>query len=88
MFISVDKNWKLIPKKFDISTLKAYDKVLVRDDNNSTWINTFFGFYDNTTNKKYPFVAGSVNWSQCIPYEGNQHLLGTNNDCDEYYKNW
>lgn len=80
--------WEIIPNKFDISTLKAYDKVLVRDDNNSTWINTFFGFYDNTTNKKYPFVAGSVNWSQCIPYEGNQHLLGTNNDCDEYYKNW
>ena len=80
--------WEIIPNKFDISTLKAYDKVLVRDDNNSAWINTFFGFYDNTTNKKYPFVAGSVNWSQCIPYEGNQHLLGTCDYCDEYYKNW
>lgn len=20
--------------------------------------------------------------------EGNEHLLGTRNDCDEYYKNW
>lgn len=75
-------------EKFDISTLKAYDKVLVRDDNNSAWINTFFGFYDTVTNKKYPFIAGGVNWTQCIPYEVNKHLLGTNNDCDEYYKNW
>lgn len=24
----------------------------------------------------------------CIPYEGNEHLLGTKEDCDEFYKNW
>ena len=80
--------WEIIPNKFDISTLKAYDKVLVRDDNNSAWINTFFGFYDTVTNKKYPFIAGSVNWAQCIPYESNEHLLGTCDECNEYYKNW
>ena len=88
MFICEDENWKLVPNKFDISTLKAYDKVLVRDDNNSAWVNTFFGFYDTVTNKKYPFIAGSVNWAQCIPYEGNEHLLGTCDECNEYYKNW
>lgn len=88
LFIKFQDEWELVPNKFDISTLKAYDKVLVRDDNNSAWINTFFGFCDTTINKKYPFIAGTVNWSQCIPYEGNEHLLGTNNDCDEYYKNW
>ena len=80
--------WEIVPNKFDISTLKAYDKVLVRDDNNSAWINAFFGLCDTTTNKKYPFIASAVNWSQCIPYEGNQHLLGTCDECDEYYKNW
>ena len=85
-FKYVDDEYELVPNKFDISTLKAYDKVLVRDDNNSVWVNTFFGFYDTVTNKKYPFIAGSVNWAQCIPYEGNEYLLGTNNDCDEYYK--
>ncbi len=88
LFIKFQDEWELVPNKFDISTLKAYDKVLVRDDNNSAWINTFFGFYDTVTNKKYPFIAGSVNWAQCIPYESNEYLLGTNNDCDEYYKNW
>ena len=91
-FKYVDDEYELVPNKFDISTLKPYDKVLVRDDNNSAWINTFFGFCDTVTdivtNKKYPFIAGSVNWAQCIPYEGNEHLLGKCDDCDEYYKNW
>ena len=27
-------------------------------------------------------------WKQCIPYEGNEHLLGTTDDCDDFYKNW
>lgn len=88
LFIKFQDEWELAPNKFDISTLKAYDKVLVRDDNNSAWINTFFGFYDTVTTKKYPFIAGSVNWVQCIPYEGNERLLGKCDDCDEYYKNW
>ena len=79
--------WENIPNKFDISTLKAYDKVLVRDCNDLIWVNALFGFYD-TSNEKYPFVASVSKWAQCIPYEGNQHLLGTCDDCDEYYKNW
>lgn len=76
------------PSKFDITTLKPFDKVLVRDDNTSMWTNAFYGFYDTVTTKKYPFVANACNWTQCIPYEGNEHLLGTDDDCDEYYKNW
>ena len=68
--------------------LKPFDKVLVRDNNNSPWINAFFGFYDTVRNKKYPFLASAVHWAQCIPYEGNEHLLGTCDDCDEFYKNW
>ena len=79
--------WEIVPNKFDISTLKAYDKVLVRDCNDLIWVNALFGFYD-TSNEKYPFVASVSKWAQCIPYAGNEHLLGTNNDCDEYYKNW
>lgn len=88
ILICEDEDWKLVPNKFDISTLKPFDTVLVRDDNNSAWINTFFGFYDTVTNKKYPFIAGGINWAQCIPYEGNEHLLGTCDECIEYFKNW
>ena len=44
--IEEQDNWELVPNKFDITTLKPFDKVLVRDNNNSIWVNAFFGFYD------------------------------------------
>ena len=31
---------------------------------------------------------GGSYYYQCIPYEGNEYLLDTTNDCDNYYKNW
>lgn len=29
---------------------------------------------------------GYNKYKQCIPYEGNEHLLGTTDGCDDYYK--
>ena len=43
----------------------------------------FGGTYNN---KSYITTYGVT--QQCIPYEGNQHLLGKTDDCDEYYKTW
>ena len=71
--------------KFDITTLKPFDKVLVR--NVGVWEPAFWGYYS----KKYvyPFVvAGGNTFAQCVPYEENKHLLGTTNDCDDYFKTW
>ena len=86
-------DWELvpnkgIPNKFDITTLKPFDKVLVRDGNDEVWVNAFFGFRDTVTYKTCTFITGNENWCQCIPYEGNEHLLGTTDDCDEYFKIW
>lgn len=72
--------------KFDITTLKPFDKVLVRDNNEQFWTCDWFSFHD--TKQVYPFACVGHYVSQCIPYEENQHLLGTTNDCEEYYKNW
>ena len=83
-----EDNFELIPDKYDINTLKPFDKVLVRDGNDEAWVNAFFGFCDPETYKKCIFVTGNENWCQCIPYEGNEHLLGKTDDCDEYFKNW
>lgn len=83
-----EDNFELIPDKYDINTLKPFDKVLVRDGNDEVWVNAFFGFCDPVTYKKCIFVTGNENWCQCIPYEGNEHLLGTTNDCDEHFKTW
>ena len=35
-----------------------------------------------------PFINGTV-YYQCIPYnEETKHLIGTTEDCPEYYKWW
>lgn len=82
--ISEDKNWKLTPNKFDITTLKHFDKVIARDCNEDKWNIDFFGYYrDNGTYQCMTFTK-----NQCIPYKGNEHLLGKTDDCDEYYKTW
>lgn len=74
-----------IPYKFDISTLKPFEsRVLVRSDKSVIWKPAIYGIYKDSL---YWMVGGSA-WIQCIPYEGNEHLIGTTNDCDEFYKTW
>ena len=82
-------DWELVPNKFDITTLKPFEsRVLVRDNVDEIWFTCFFGGLNNN-NEDYPYmVIGCESWKYCIPYEGNEHLLNTNKDCDEYYKNW
>lgn len=56
-------------------SFKPFDKVLVRYGN-GIWGATFFSRYNNKSACVYVGVD-SINWEQCIPYEGNEHLLGT-----------
>lgn len=80
---STDEKY-VLENKFNITTLKPFDKVLVRGDTGQKWTHDFFGFMDK--DKGYPFVCVGHYVIQCIPYEGNEHLLGTTDDCDEYFK--
>ena len=80
-------NWELVPNKFDITTLKPFDKVLVRNTNKDYWRINMFG-YISKGDKQYFMCTANSGFYQCIPYEGNEHLLGTSNNCDKYYKNW
>lgn len=59
-------------------SFKPFDKVLVRYGN-GIWGATFFSRYDNKSAWAYVGVD-CINWEQCIPYEGNEYLLGTNNN--------
>lgn len=72
--------------KFDITTLKPFDKVLVRDNNAQKWTADLFSLFDKSLICPYSCVGHYTN--QCIPYKGNEHLLGTTNDCNDFYKNW
>lgn len=79
-------NYELAPNKFDISTLKAFDKVLVRDTKEQVWVADLFSHMVNKPLGEYTFACVGHYPSQCIPYEGNEHLLGTTNDCVDFYK--
>ena len=54
---------------------KPFDKVLVRDDYGQEWKINFFSHYDEKVCYKYHCLKSC--YEQCIPYEGNEHLLGT-----------
>lgn len=58
---------------------EPFQKVLVRCNEDSVWRCEFFSHY-NTFNKQCPYVCLSSVYKYCIPYEGNQHLLGTTNN--------
>lgn len=59
------------------SEFNPFDRVLVRDNDNERWQ---AAFYDQYLNGASPHrVIGEGYFSQCIPYEGNEHLHGTTN---------
>lgn len=78
------------PKKerFDSNTLQPFDKVLVRDFLSDNWMADFFEKIEEN-DVHYNVTCVTTHWIQCIPYnEDTKHLLGTTNDCPEYYKWW
>lgn len=71
-------------EKFDVNTLQPFDKVLMRTNERSIWEPDFFGYKDG--NWIMCVTVGNV---ECIPYnEETKHLLGTREDCPNYYKWW
>lgn len=65
------KQHKLVKQEF-----KPFDKVLVRDDINDKWSINLFSYYDEE-DRNFPYVCISGHYEHCIPYGGNEYLLGT-----------
>ena len=71
-------------EKFDINTLKPFDKVLVRDTISEYWECEFFSRQMDDT---YPYVGIAHSYKFCIPYnDDTKHLLGTTDEAPEYYR--
>lgn len=90
ILVSLDKQdeYELISNKFDINTLVPFEsKVLIRDNTQEKWFPAIWGFYDEDYTE-YPYKLVGCISRFCIPYEGNEHLLGTLNVCDDFYKTW
>ena len=73
-------------EKFDINTLQPFDKVLVRYAKGHIWLPDLFGYKDDIGAM---CVANGCTKRKCIPYnEETKHLVGTSDDCPDYYKWW
>ena len=81
-------DWELVSNKFDINTLTPFEsRVLVRDYNTDVWRVSFWGCLINNR-YAYNYDTTRGYYKQCIPYEGNEHLLGKTDDCIAFYKTW
>lgn len=58
--------------------LKPFDKVLIRDFKSQAWQVSFFGYKDRDS----CYCCNGCSWNQCIPYIGNESLLGTTKDVE------
>ena len=65
---------------------KPFDKVLVRDCDEVKWEIDLFQEYEEFKSDLYYSCLAST-WNQCIPYEGNEHLLGTTDNPEQHEQN-
>ena len=71
-------------EKFDPKTLKAFDRVLVRDFKTCKWRCEHFSYFKE--NDSYPYMC-STSHTFCIPYnDETKHLVGTTDEAPEYYR--
>jgi len=83
-------NFELVPAPklhYDIASFYAGMPVLVRDNKDQEWRYTTFSHISSRF-RKIKFAAGCTYWCQCIPFEGNETLLGTTDICNERFINW
>lgn len=55
---------------------KPFDKVLCRDNDDDVWKANLFSHEECELSYPY-YVCGGNFYKQCIPYEGNEELVGT-----------
>ena len=75
-------------ERFDPRTLKAFNKVLVRDEKYLAWRCGFFS-HKNCDNTSFSYITVGQSYRYCIPYnDDTKHLVGTKEDAPEFYRYW
>ena len=75
-------------EKFDPKTLKAFDRVLIRNYTRNKWACNYFSHIKNETDE-FKFTAIDCDYRFCIPYnDDTKHLVGTKEEAPEYYRYW
>ena len=70
---------------YPVEYFKRNDIVLCRDDEGKRW--EIDSFLYNGNSASYPFRCNNSIYRECIPYEGNEHLLGTTDKPERYDSN-
>ena len=74
-------------ERFDPKTLKAFDRVLVKDSESLTWKINLFSHINNKA--EYPYCCLLSFYKYCIPYnDDTKHLVGTKEEAPDFYKYW
>lgn len=81
-----DAEKKMIVGLKSLWTPKPFDKVLVRNSDADKWLAGFFEKFEKSWNNPYHIMnlhhMTDFAFKQCIPYEGNEHLLGITKDME------
>ena len=57
---------------------KPFEKVLVRNNESLKWRCAFYSYFEPYST--YPHVTSNGDYAMCIPFKGNEHLVGTTNN--------
>ncbi len=81
LFPSKDnRDWSTVKPKY---LFKPYDRVLVRESDRMVWKCDFFSHYNNANTGVHIYRTIHSSYTYCIPYEGNEHLVGTKDSPNE-----
>lgn len=85
-------------ERFDPKTLQPFDKVLVRDSNETElvgdsdetrWRCAFYSHERGNENSSFKYATTDSPYEYCIPYnDDTKHLAGTTDEAPEYYRYW
>lgn len=67
--ITIDKEYEF----------KPFDRVLTRDNDTEIWSVDIFSHIQGD---EFRFVTVGSCWRYCLPFEGNEHLVGTSDSPD------
>lgn len=81
--IQEQDKWSI--KKFDIHSLKPYDKVLVKYHKDGCWVPTMISYIEDVAVYTIDKEDSPI---YVIPYENNEHLVAKYDDPDPYYITW
>lgn len=82
------RDWsKFKGPKFDPTDLKPFDKVLIKRPGGQ-WGCDFFSDISMEPENEKVYCIGMIGY-ECIPYnDETKHLVGTSDDCPDFYKWW